>query len=84
MTEPFDEEMEIDKQKADEWLKHFSLFPYRQIHCSGHAPGPELKEFVREVAPRRLFPVHTEHPEFFAGLAGEVQDQIQLGKVYEI
>jgi len=84
VTEPFDEEMEIDKQKADEWLKHFSLFPYRQIHCSGHAPGPELEEFVREVAPRRLFPVHTEHPELFVGLASEVQEQIQRGKAYEI
>jgi len=87
VTEPFDEEMEIDKQKADEWLKHFSLYPYRQIHCSGHASGRELREFVREVGPKQLFPVHTEHPELFKGFGGGSVEKIripEIGKMYQI
>lgn len=84
VTEPFDEEMAIDKRKADEWLRHFSLYPYRQIHCSGHASGPEVREFVRGVGPKRLFPVHTEHPRRFRGLAGRVHERVRLGKAYKI
>ena len=54
------------------------------IHASGHASGPELKAFVREVGPGVLFPVHTEHPELFKGLAKQVLSHIELKSVYEI
>lgn len=65
VTEPFDEEMEIEKKKADNWLKHFGLYPYEQIHCSGHASGEELVKIARELHPQILIPVHTEHPHLF-------------------
>ena len=65
VTEPVDEEMEIEKVKADNWLKLFNLYPYEQIHCSGHASGFEIKEMVDQIAPKTLIPIHTETPKVF-------------------
>ena len=36
VCEPFDIEMELDLKKAENWLAHFGLYPYTQIHASGH------------------------------------------------
>ncbi|MCG3227755.1 MAG: hypothetical protein H7645_12615 [Candidatus Heimdallarchaeota archaeon] len=57
--------MEIEKVKADNWLKLFNLYPYEQIHCSGHASGFEIKEMVDKIAPKTLIPIHTETPKVF-------------------
>jgi ribonuclease J len=65
VTEPFDEEMEIDKWRADNWLKLFGLYPYKQAHASGHASGPELWKAIAQLAPRCVVPIHTEHHELF-------------------
>jgi len=65
ITEPFDEEMMIEKKRADNWLKHFGLYPYHQIHCSGHASGSELREMIEIIQPKVLIPVHTEKPHLF-------------------
>ncbi|RLE08897.1 RNase J family beta-CASP ribonuclease [Candidatus Aerophobetes bacterium] len=65
VTEPFDEEMEIEKKRADNWLRHFGLYPYKQIHCSGHANGEEIEQIVKEISPQILIPIHTEHPHLF-------------------
>jgi ribonuclease J len=34
-------------------------------HASGHASGEELVEFVRQVRPKTLIPIHTETPELW-------------------
>ena len=65
ITEPFDEEGAIDKARADRWLQHFGLFPYRQTHASGHASGPELWKAIGEMRPRAVIPIHTERHELF-------------------
>jgi ribonuclease J len=68
-------------------MKHFKLnlpkhdFPH--VHASGHVSGVELKEFVKEIKPKHLFPVHTEHPEMFRGMANQVHENIMREK-YEI
>jgi len=36
-----------------------------QIHCSGHAKGPDLFHVVKVIDASMLFPVHTEHPELY-------------------
>ena len=80
-SEPHDEEQEIDFRRLHAWLDHFGLkgfgvpFPsaegwevpqdQRGVHASGHAPGPDLLRIVQEVRPRKLIPIHTEHPEFY-------------------
>jgi ribonuclease J len=63
MSEPFSED-DVDDRVLHRWLDHFGL-AFHQMHASGHASGPELLEIVRSVAPRTVFPIHTEHPEFF-------------------
>lgn len=42
------------------------------FHASGHLPGPDLLRLVAAIAPQRLVPVHTEHPEFFLGSGAQV------------
>jgi len=64
LTEPFNEEMEIDFNRMKNWLDHFKL-PIKKAHASGHACGTDLKEVVNQIKPNKLFPVHTEHPEMF-------------------
>jgi ribonuclease J len=65
ITEPFDEEMEFDKKRVDNWLQLFGLYPYLQTHASGHASGPELWKAIAQIAPRCVIPIHTEHHELF-------------------
>jgi ribonuclease J len=66
VTEPVDEEMELEKVRADNWLKLFNLYPYEQIHCSGHASGLEIKEMIEQINPKTLIPIHTEAPKAFS------------------
>jgi ribonuclease J len=70
VTEPFDEEMELDARRIDNWLNLFKLKQYGRkpddgLHASGHASGDELRSMIEEMNPRRIVPVHTEHPETF-------------------
>jgi hypothetical protein len=44
---------------------HFGLYPYTQIHASGHLNYDEIREVVETVEPKVLIPVHTQHPEVF-------------------
>ncbi len=71
MSEPFSEE-DINDRVFHNWLKHFGL-SFHQMHASGHCSGPELSEIARAMRPKRLFPVHTEHPEAFLDLGSFVR-----------
>jgi len=84
VTEPFDEEGRIELERVANWLKHFGLYPYTQIHASGHASGPEINALVREISPKVLFPVHTEHPELFVLPKGTEIIIPEVGKEYQI
>ncbi|RTH28710.1 MBL fold metallo-hydrolase RNA specificity domain-containing protein [Thermus scotoductus] len=69
-SKAYDEEQAVDLERLRQWVKHLGLrlegdpedAEAKRLHASGHAPEEELVEFVREVQPRRLVPVHTEHP----------------------
>ncbi|MGD0171635.1 MAG: MBL fold metallo-hydrolase RNA specificity domain-containing protein [Halobacteriota archaeon] len=65
VCEPFDLEMELDLKKVENWLAHFGLYPYTQIHASGHLNYDEIRDVVETVKPKVLIPVHTQHPEVF-------------------
>ena len=62
--EPFCEEMELDEERKQNWLKHFNIQEYK-AHASGHATGNEIREMIKEINPQELIPIHTEHPELF-------------------
>ncbi len=74
-SEPVNEEGEIEFTKLLNWLDHFGL-PMYQIHCSGHIMPNELKAITAKISPKRIYPIHTEHPELFAKFmakCGEVE-----------
>lgn len=75
VTEPFDDEMTIDYNKALHWLEHFNLDMF-QMHASGHASGTEILDMIREISPQTVYPVHTTHKEKFSELKNNDIDVI--------
>lgn len=88
MTEPFDVEMELDAKRIDNWLDLFSLKQYGRktedgLHASGHASGTEIIEMLRTIHPKRIIPIHTEHPthlskEFTGVTIAQLGETIEL------
>jgi len=83
MSEPFSEE-DVTTDVMHRWLEHFGL-KFHQIHASGHCPSKDLVEIVNRIQPRRLIPVHTEHPELFKNLfKGFDVAVLEKGKLYAL
>jgi ribonuclease J len=82
LSEPFDEEMEISFKRMMNWLNYFKL-NFVQNHCSGHATGLDIKEMVKEINPKILFPIHTEFPGVFRRF-GVKNKLVKYGKEYKI
>jgi len=74
MSEPFSEE-DISVDVMNNWLRHFGL-KFHQIHASGHCPSQDLEHIINRVKPKKLIPVHTEHPELFKKLFKNVDVKI--------
>ncbi len=72
-SEPFNEEQEVEFDKFINWLDHFGL-PMHHIHCSGHVMPNELKRIISEVKPKKVFPIHTDHPELFGRFVSNLVD----------
>jgi ribonuclease J len=69
VTEPFDEEMELDAKRVDNWLDLFGLQQYGRksddmLHASGHASGQEICEMIQKIQPKKIITIHTEQPEY--------------------
>jgi len=62
--EPFCEEMELDEERKQNWLKRFNIQEFF-AHASGHATGNEIRKMIKEINPKRVIPIHTDHPEMF-------------------
>lgn len=69
--EPFDDKMEFNKEIIDSWMNHFGVRQTPTLHCSGHAPGPDLERIIEEINPKRLIPVHTVKAERFGELRND-------------
>jgi len=85
-SEPISEEMEIDFEKLLNWLRHYGL-PQYHIHVSGHIMPLELRNAVRTIQPKQVFPIHTEDPELFARFCRTLNTQIvvpQKGTTYQL
>jgi len=65
VCEPFSDEMLFDERRVRNWLELLGLGEAYQIHASGHANYPELRKMVEDIKPKKLIPIHTEHPELF-------------------
>jgi ribonuclease J len=81
LSEPFNEEMEISYNRMKNWLRHFNLELF-QSHCSGHINGDDLQELIRKINPKKLYPIHTEHPRLFCKLPIKTI-MIKEGKTYK-
>jgi len=85
MSEPFNEEQEFEFERLRNWLDHFGL-PMYHIHCSGHIMPADLKDSIEKIKPRRLMPIHTEHPGLYAKYVAETA-KIEIptrGRRYEL
>jgi ribonuclease J len=79
MSEPFSEE-DIEDQVMHNWLDHFKMH-FHQVHASGHVSKEQLVEMVKEIQPKRVFPVHTENQKLFKSYFSNIQT-IEQGKEY--
>ena len=82
LSEPFNEEMELSYDRMKNWLKHFQI-EFFQSHCSGHINGDDLKELIKTIHPKKLFPIHTEYPQLFKSLPGKTI-RVNEGKTYKL
>jgi ribonuclease J len=84
-SEPFNEEMEMQRDKYTNWLDHFGL-PMYHIHCSGHIMPNEVRQVVQRIAPKKFFPVHTENPGLFARYVSDLAkvELAQKGIAYDV
>jgi ribonuclease J len=74
--------MVLNQERVDNWLDKFSMERH-QIHCSGHAKGPDLFSIVKDIDAGMLFPVHTEHPEMYVR-ATRKMTVVEEGKAYTL
>jgi len=72
LSEPFNEEMEISFSRMKNWIDHYNL-NFIQAHCSGHVSGTDLQQLIKEINPKTLYPIHTEHPGIFRKLPPQVK-----------
>jgi len=53
-------------------------------HVSGHASGPQLRDFVKTVKPKMVIPVHTLHANFYDKWWDKVHLLKKVGEKVEI
>jgi len=63
-VDPYVEEFYDNTKTISKELIKIGIPAYR-IHASGHATSHDLINFIHEVNPRYLIPIHTEHAKFF-------------------
>jgi ribonuclease J len=83
VCEPFDIEMELDWKKIENWINHFDM-SLNSTHVSGHASGPQLRDFVKTVKPKMVIPVHTLHANFYDKWWDKVHLLKKVGESVEI
>jgi ribonuclease J len=79
MSEPFSEE-DIEDAVMHNWLDHFKI-EFHQLHASGHLNRRQLAGLIKQIKPKRIFPIHTENPELFKTINKNVQ-LVKYGKKY--
>ncbi|MEM3577443.1 MAG: MBL fold metallo-hydrolase [Candidatus Bathyarchaeia archaeon] len=85
-SEPFNEEMEIDYERLVNWLEHYGL-PQYHAHVSGHIMPIQLKNILKEIGAKQVFPVHTEKPNLFANFIRDLKGKVLMAekeREYEI
>jgi ribonuclease J len=63
-----------------EWHQSITKLPEEEqgLHSSGHASADDIMEFVREIGPRTVVPVHTENPGYFVEHLRDTDIEVQV------
>jgi ribonuclease J len=78
-AEAFNEEMSWSQARLAEWLKLTGMDSVH-IHASGHAPQEDLFHIVEQLAPRHVYPIHTEHAERYVERFGDIVSLVENGR----
>jgi ribonuclease J len=78
-AEAFSEEMSWDQKRLARWLKLAGMDSVH-IHASGHARPEDLFRVVERLAPKHVYPVHTEHAELYAKRFRDTVSFVENGK----
>ena len=70
-------------QKMMRFIKKKNMKFY-QVHTNGHAEIATLKKVVKKLKPGKIIPIHTFHPDKYAGLFNQKIVQISDGEVFEV
>ncbi len=67
MSEPFEDDpmSQVQDGVLNNWLKRYNM-EHIQLHASGHSSMEEIFEIAKSIAPEKIVPVHTQHPELFS------------------
>jgi ribonuclease J len=82
-TEPFNDEMDIDVGRLDNWLEHFGLKKVK-AHASGHAAPKELTHMIDAAKPKRIVPVHTMNVKGFEQAFGDRVTRVRAGQQVDL
>jgi ribonuclease J len=64
--------LQRDRLDLRDWARERGV-GFHIVHSSGHAHREDLVRMVEAIAPGRLMPIHTEHPDQYAALFDRVQ-----------
>ena len=78
-AEAFNEEMSWSQKRLARWLDLAGMDSVH-IHASGHAPQEDLFHIVERLAPKHVYPVHTEHAELYAERFRDTVSLVENGK----
>jgi len=78
-TEAYNEEGEREEEVIRNWIDHVG-FKYAQLHASGHAPMEEVGGLVKDIAAKKVVPIHTENPEEFKAFDRKHSWRLELPK----
>ena len=73
--EPLEEESEIYESLLAKWLNLLGVQVYR-VRLSGHYHPYELKEIINTLKPKRVEPIHTNHPGLMKSLVSSIQQKL--------
>jgi len=85
-SKAYDEEQAVDLERLRQWVRSLGMRMEGDpddpqavpLHVSGHAYAAHLVALVREVRPRILIPVHTEHPSAWQSLLRDLDVEIKF------
>jgi len=80
-AEPFNEEMRLSFKRLQNWLE-ICNFELNYSHTSGHIGRDVMRDFLDEIKPQKIIPIHTEKPEKFIELTKADILIPTLGKTY--